>query len=110
MTNQADEIYFVFDVLQNRFQYINDAFVKITKRNRQVLINVPKLLVKLIHHEDLAYVKKSFKHKLTEMIENISKRKIDLIETLLTREFLATAAVEISLERLDVVWEGYRNV
>jgi two-component system sensor histidine kinase VicK len=205
MTDLADEIYFVFDVLENRFQYINDAFEEVTKRNRQELIDRPKLLIKLIHREDLAYVKSSFKilttkpsptlldfricrpdgserwirlkvypillndkithlsglaeddtarkvgifnmqkingwkdanleilshdlrgpigtvkmlaslidkilpnnpelHKLTQMIENISRRNIDLIETLLTKEFLATAAVEISRERLDVVWE-----
>lgn len=43
--------------------------------------------------------------KLTKMITDISKRNIDLIQTLLKREFLATAEVEISKERLDLVWE-----
>lgn len=205
MIDRSGEIYFVFDVLQNRFQYVNEAFEDITKRPRKELIDQPKLLINLIHPEDLAYVKKSFTdlltkasptmldfricrpdgterwirlkvyhilkndsithlsgiaeddtarkvgifnmqkingwkdanleilshdlrgpigtvkmlasvidkkipnnpelHKLTQMIEDISRRNIDLIETLLTKEFLATAAVEISLERLDVVWE-----
>jgi two-component system sensor histidine kinase VicK len=44
-------------------------------------------------------------HKLTKLITDISKRNIDLIQTLLKREFLATAEVEISKERLDLVWE-----
>jgi two-component system sensor histidine kinase VicK len=204
MTTLADEIYFVFDILQNRFQYINDAFEQVTKRSRTELMDRPKQLFKLIHREDLAFVKKSFKnlvrktsptlidfrifrpdgterwirlkiypiqkndkithlsgiaeddtvrkigifnmqringwkdanleilshdlrgpigtvkmlasminqklpnnpelHILTQMIESISKRNISLIETLLSKEFLATEKVEISKERLDVVW------
>jgi two-component system sensor histidine kinase VicK len=44
-------------------------------------------------------------HKITKLITDISKRNIDLIQTLLKREFLATAEVEISKERLDLVWE-----
>ncbi|MEJ7559933.1 MAG: PAS domain-containing sensor histidine kinase [Pedobacter sp.] len=44
-------------------------------------------------------------HKLTQMITDISKRNIELIQTLLKKEFLSTAAIEISKERLDVVWE-----
>jgi len=43
--------------------------------------------------------------KLTNMIAEISKRNLFLIQTLLKREFLETAEVEISRERLDVVWE-----
>jgi two-component system sensor histidine kinase VicK len=43
--------------------------------------------------------------KLTSMITEISKRNIELIQTLLKEEFLATEEVEISKERLDVVWE-----
>ncbi|MBG6234075.1 two-component system sensor histidine kinase VicK [Pedobacter sp. CAN_A7] len=205
MIKQSEEVYFVFDVLNNRFQFINHAFEMVTKLSRKDVIEKPESLVKLIHHEDLAYIKKSFKglltktepslldfrirradqierwirlkvypllnddkithlagsaeddsarklgifnmqkingwkdanleilahdlrgpigtvqmlasvidkklpdnpelHKLTQMIETISKRNIHLIESLLTREFLATAEVEISRERLDVVWE-----
>ena len=205
MIKQSEEVYFVFDVLNNRFQFINHAFEVVTKLSSKDIIEKPELLVKLIHHEDLTYVKKSFKdlltneeprlldfricredlterwirlkvyplwsegktkhlaglaeddtarklgisnmqkingwkdanleilshdlrgpigtvqmlasvidkklpndpelHKLTQMIETISKRNIHLIESLLTREFLATADVEISRVRMDVVWE-----
>jgi two-component system sensor histidine kinase VicK len=43
--------------------------------------------------------------KLTQMIEDISKRNINLIQELLTKETFDTAAVQVSKERLDVVWE-----
>jgi two-component system sensor histidine kinase VicK len=46
--------------------------------------------------------------QLTKMITDISKRNITLIETLLKRETLDTAKVEISKERLDVVWEVHQ--
>lgn len=44
-------------------------------------------------------------HKLTELIEDISRRNIDLIKNVLQRETLDTAEVEMSKERVDVVWE-----
>jgi two-component system sensor histidine kinase VicK len=44
-------------------------------------------------------------HKLTELIEDISKRNIELIKNVLQRETLGTAEVEMSTERVDVVWE-----
>ncbi|MEJ5962555.1 PAS domain-containing sensor histidine kinase [Pedobacter immunditicola] len=44
-------------------------------------------------------------HKLTELIEGISRRNIELIKNVLKRETLDTAEVEMSRERLDVVWE-----
>jgi len=43
--------------------------------------------------------------QLTKMIKDISKRNIDLIESLLKKEVLDTAKMEISKERLDVVLE-----
>jgi two-component system sensor histidine kinase VicK len=39
------------------------------------------------------------------MIEKISKRNLDLIKNVLSEESLSTAEVEISKERLDLVWE-----
>ncbi|MEJ7559300.1 MAG: PAS domain-containing sensor histidine kinase [Pedobacter sp.] len=44
-------------------------------------------------------------HELTKMIADISQRNITLIQNLLRREFLSTADVVISKERLDVIWE-----
>ncbi len=46
--------------------------------------------------------------KLTNMISEISKRNIVLIQNLLSREAIDTADVEISKERLDVVWEVHQ--
>ena len=205
MTDQSVEVYFIFDLLENRIQYINPAFEEITKKKCTQLFEDPGLILAMIHEEDIDYVNKSLKnltiketnsllefricrpdgierwirlkvypilengnithltgtaeddtarktgifnmqkvngwkdanleilshdlrgpigtvkmlasvidrklphnpelHKLTKMIEDISVRNIELIQTLLTREFLATEEVEISKERLDVVWE-----
>lgn len=44
-------------------------------------------------------------HQWTEMIKNICTRNLDLIRDVLKKESLDTAEVEISKERLDVVWE-----
>ncbi len=50
-----------------------------------------------------------------QMIQKICKRNIDLIRDLIHQEFLESAEVEVSKERLDLVWEinevmiQYRN-
>jgi len=44
-------------------------------------------------------------HKLTAMIGEIANRNIDLVQVLLSKENLESYEVQISRERLDVVWE-----
>jgi len=205
MTDQSDNIYLIFDLLNNRLQYLNNAFEAVTKRTCMALFDDPGSIMEMIHHEDIDYIKTTIislptketaslvefricrpdgierwirlkvspiikngvithltgvaeddtarkvgifnmqkvngwkdanleilahdlrgpigtvkmlasmidkkipnnteLHKLTRMIEDISARNIELIQALLTREFLATEEVEISKERLDVVWE-----
>ncbi len=54
------------------------------------------------------------RHQL-QMIQQLCKRNIDLIRDLVHQEFLESAEVEVSKERLDLVWEinevveNYRN-
>lgn len=205
MSDLSDEIFFIFDTNESGFAYVNEAFQFITKRETSELYETPKHLFKIIHKEDLGYIKKAVKllltkktrslldfricrpdnterwirlkvypiieqgkiayitgtaeddtarktsifsmqkvngwknsnleilahdlrgpigtvqmlssvisknlpenkeiQKMAHIIEDISKRNIILIQNLLTRETLDTAEVEISLERLDVVWE-----
>ncbi|WP_432714736.1 PAS domain-containing sensor histidine kinase [Pedobacter sp.] len=205
MTLQAEEIFFVFNVKEMRFTYVNKAFESITKRKITQLLEQPKTILKIIHPEDLQYIKNAYKivsrkktstslsfrilrpdhltrwirakiyavvehdevqyisgvaeddsarianifnmqkvngwknstleilshdlrgpigtvkmlasviakklpdnaeiTKLTELIEDISRRNIELIKTVLKRETFDTAEVELSKERLDVVWE-----
>jgi two-component system sensor histidine kinase VicK len=205
MIEESDEVFFIFDAATRRFIYVNAAFEDLTKKKCEDLYSNPNLLLKIIHEDDLKYVKASFHsilkervstmldfriirpdeterwmrlkiypvtlnaaepyfagiaeddtarkasivnmekvngwkdanleiiahdlrgpigtvkmlasiidknmpnnkevHKLTQMIEDISKRNITLIQTLLSREAQDTAEVEISKERLDVVWE-----
>jgi two-component system sensor histidine kinase VicK len=205
MTDQSDDICFIYNIIDERFDYLNTAFETITKRKRKDMTEDHAALIKIVHKEDLAYVKKAFQQllkiqtasllnfricqpdqnerwirlkvspiiekgklmyltgigeddsarkasifnmqkingwkdanleilthdlrgpigsiqmltsiidkkipnnpdlqKLTGMITEISKRNIELIQTLLQDEFLATAAVELSKERLDVIWE-----
>lgn len=208
MTGDANEVYFIFNTKELRFEYVNEAFKVITKQETSELFKNMKHLLKIIHKEDVAYIKQAFKlllkkktkslldfricrpdkterwirlkvnpiiegnhvayltgvaeddtarkssifnmqkvngwkdsnleilshdlrgpigtvqmlssiigkklprdtqvQKITHMIEDISARNIDLITRLLTRETLDTADVEISLERLDVVWEVHQ--
>ncbi|MET3115616.1 two-component system sensor histidine kinase VicK [Pedobacter sp. CG_S7] len=205
MNDLADEVCFIFDINQNRFEYVNEAFQTVTKRESTELFKNPKLLFKLIHEDDRVNIKHAFNlllekktksfldfricrpdkterwirlkvypiieakkiayltgtaeddtarkstvinmqkvngwkdsnlevlahdlrgpigtvqmlssilrkklpenkevQKLTQMIEDISKSSIILIQNLLTREILDTAEVEAGLERFDVVWE-----
>lgn len=205
MTDQADEICFIFDVTEKCFQYVNGAFETVARRPRKELFDHPQLLFKIIDKEDRPYVRQRLKfllthkgsslldfricrpdeterwirlkvypilegakvaflagiaeddtarkssifnmqkingwkdanleilshdlrgpigtvqmlssiiarklpenlevQKLAQGIEDISKRNIILIQNLLSREGIDTAGVEISKERLDVVWE-----
>jgi len=205
MVANSDEVFFIFNPEESRFTYVNKAFEQITKRKCSELFKSPRLLLKIIHKEDLGYVKTNFKillnkktnsilnfrifrpdktercirvkiypilehseiqyitgcaeddtariacilnmqkvngwkdstleilshdlrgpigsvkmlaavisrklpeneeiHKLTELIEDISKRNIELIKSVLKRETLETAKVEMIKERLDVVRE-----
>lgn len=207
MTEQSDEIFFIYDPHKSRFTYVNTAFEEITKKSSKELYENPLPLLEMIHPEDLGYVKKNFalfdnrkttsmldfriirpdkverwlrlkvypimhegkvqhitgvaeddsarrasifnmqkvngwkdsildilahdlrgplgitrtlasviakdlpeeKHQKSrewlKMIEDISKRNLDLIKDLLTREALDTVGVEMSKERTDLVWE-----
>jgi two-component system sensor histidine kinase VicK len=205
MADNSEDIYFLYNILDKRFEYLNAAFESIVKIRSEDIFNKPAELLKVVNKEDLSYVKDSFRnllkkkvnsllnfricqpngnerwmrvkvtpilnnkkvsflsgvaeddtarktsifnmqqvngwkdanleilshdlrgpigtvqmlttiinkklpdqpelHKLTKMIADISKRNIDLIQALLKKEFISTAAVEISKERLDVVWE-----
>ncbi len=205
MADDADEVFFTYNAEQRKFDYLNEAFEKITKVKIAHILETPELLSTIIHPDDLEYVTINFKHflrhpavnlisfrivrpdqverwirlklyslvkdekvgflygfaeddtarklsllnmqkvngwknstlevlshdlrgpigtvkmlahviamklpenpeihRLTELIESISKRNIELIKTVLKRETLDTASVEIIKERLDVVWE-----
>jgi len=205
LADQSEDITFIYDPNESRFLYVNKAFEIITKKKCSELLSKPNLLLKIIHKDDLIFVKKNYKillgkttcsllnfriirsdsterwlrskiypilkenkiqyltgvaeddsarkatifnmqkvngwkdsnleilshdlrgpigtvkilasliakkipenkeiHKLTGMIEEISKRNITLIQALLKREALDTAVVELSPERIDVVWE-----
>jgi two-component system sensor histidine kinase VicK len=43
--------------------------------------------------------------KLTRLIDDISRKNIDLIQSVVSTEAVTAASVEINKERLDVVWE-----
>lgn len=205
MNDQAEEVAFVFDSQENRFQYVNAAFKHLTKIDPGEVYKTPEILFEIIHKEDLDHVKQAFKiilkkkarslldfricwpdkserwirmkvypiikenkvafltgtveddtarkssifnmqkingwknanleilshdlrgpigivqmlssiiekklpdneevKRLAHTIEEISKRNIILIQNLLKRDILDTAEEELSMERLDVVWE-----
>jgi two-component system sensor histidine kinase VicK len=204
----SDDVCFIFDINEGRFEYVNEAFQSVTTRQTTEVFKNPKFLFKIIHKEDLSYFKRAIKfllkkkttsllsfricrpdlterwirlkvypiiegdklayltgtaeddtarktsifnmqkingwknanleilshdlrgpiatvqmlssligeqmaeneevQRMTRMIEDISKRNINLIGNLLARDILDTAEAELSLERLDVVWEVHQ--
>ncbi len=70
LTQQSDEVYFVFDVNQNRFQYINRAFESISLRKSEDLLEKPDLALEIIHPEDWEYVKTNIDTTLTEKVRS----------------------------------------
>ncbi len=207
MTEQSEDVFFIFNPAEKRFTYVSTAFDDITKRSCSELYNSPLSLLEIIYPEDLEYVKENFEllltkkteslldfrivrpdhserwirlkvypiiegdkvqylsgaavddsarkasifnmqkingwkdsileilshdlrgpigtvrmlaeaianklpepenkqiHQWTNMIKDISKRNLSLIKDILTRESLDSAGVEISKERVDLVWE-----
>ncbi|MEX8547646.1 MAG: ATP-binding protein [Mucilaginibacter sp.] len=207
MTEQSEDVFFVFNAIEKRFAYVSSAFDHITKRSCTELHNHPLSLLEIVHQEDLEYVKENFDlllskkteslldfricrsdkaerwirlkvypiiegnqvqylsgtavddtarkvsifnmqkingwkdsvleilshdlrgpigtvrmlaeaianklpeaenkqiHQWTDMIRDISKRNLSLIKNILTRESLDTAGVEISKERVNLIWE-----
>jgi len=57
MTDQSAEVYFIFDLLENRIQYINPAFEEITKKKCTQLFEDPGLILAMIHQEDIDYAR-----------------------------------------------------
>lgn len=57
LSRQSDDIYFIFDIEQNGFQFINSAFEAITHWNTKDLMDDADLVCKIVHPEDWNYVK-----------------------------------------------------
>jgi two-component system sensor histidine kinase VicK len=75
MTDKSEDIYFIFDVSNGQFQYVNDAFEKLTLRKGAELLEDPELLFQMIHEEDLDYVKLKIKElSKTEDCRHLSFR------------------------------------
>src|SRR5690554_1200185 len=66
LAQQSDEVYFVFDVNQKRFQYINRSFESISLRKSEELLEKPDLAMEIVHPEDLEYVRTSIHTTLNE--------------------------------------------
>lgn len=57
LSEQSDEIYFIFDIEQNGFQFINTAFEAITHWNAKDLMNDINFAHSIVHPDDWSYVK-----------------------------------------------------
>jgi two-component system sensor histidine kinase VicK len=61
MMDKANEMFFVFDMQQLVFTYVNPACEVVTRRKITELLNNPISFLNAIHKEDLSYVKDSLK-------------------------------------------------
>ncbi|MXV50575.1 PAS domain-containing protein [Pedobacter sp. HMF7647] len=64
------DVYFVFDISKNRFEYLNPSLVKLTGFNPETVIGSPGLLAGLIHAEDKSYVHEQYHAACKSHIES----------------------------------------
>lgn len=81
-----------------------DSVLEILAHDLRGPIGIVKMLASAIDQKLEGNTNKEI-HKWTQMIEEISKRNIQLIHTLVKKESLDTAGVEVIKERIDLVWE-----
>src|SRR5436305_1082807 len=69
----SDDIYFIFDVSRNKFQYISPALSTIWGLSPDQVISDPAILVKSIHPDDMSHVISSYE----AVLSSDNKRKLD---------------------------------
>lgn len=81
-----------------------DSLLEILAHDLRGPIGIVKMLASAIDQKLGRNANKEI-HKWTTMIEEISRRNIQLIHTLVKKESLDTAGVAVNKERIDLVWE-----
>lgn len=81
-----------------------DSILEILAHDLRGPISIVKMLASAIEQQLDGNDNKEI-HKWTKMIEEISRRNIQLIHTLVKKESLDTAGVAVNKERKDLVWE-----
>ncbi len=69
LTQRQQQVVFVYQILTNRFDYLNPVFETIWARTRTSILKNPSLLLKTIHPEDLPYLRECYR----EMAEDKKK-------------------------------------
>jgi two-component system sensor histidine kinase VicK len=64
--DQAEQVFFVFDLSANQFSYINAAFGSVWKQNREDVIGNTAFLLKTIHPEDRQYVAEKYRQFIAQ--------------------------------------------
>jgi two-component system sensor histidine kinase VicK len=73
MTEQSDEVFFIYKPDEKRFVYASPAFEQISRRHIADLFTNPKALLKIIHKEDVKYVK----YSLRQLLKKTSSSLLD---------------------------------
>jgi two-component system sensor histidine kinase VicK len=76
MAGAASNIFFIYDLPQNRFIYVNAAFETIIQHKADVLYNNPTSLLDAIHPEDLPYIKKNISQLSTKTVNTLLSFRI----------------------------------
>lgn len=64
MTDQSEEVIFIFDISKLTFLYINDAIEPITLIRKDMFIKQPSFVLSIIHPDDLQYVQENLGYLL----------------------------------------------
>lgn len=76
MAESSDEIFFVFDPVSLKFNYVNDAFEHFGRRSAEELYENPRLFLELIHPEDRVHVLKHFDNLLHDKVNSVTDFRI----------------------------------
>jgi len=60
--DQSDDVYFIYDFLANKFQYVNAAFGLIWKISREEILQNPSRIIETVHSEDKHLVVNSYRN------------------------------------------------
>lgn len=76
MTDQSEEVIFIFDISKLTFLYINDAIEPITLIRKDMFIKQPSFVLSIIHPDDLQYVQENLGYLLKREVNSLLNFRI----------------------------------
>ncbi|PIQ21383.1 MAG: PAS domain-containing sensor histidine kinase [Cytophagales bacterium CG18_big_fil_WC_8_21_14_2_50_42_9] len=68
LAENADQVFFAYDIAAKRFTYLNPAFERVWRKKRKSVMDNPGSLFKLVHPEDQQHVKQVYQELLEGII------------------------------------------